>query len=210
MRTPLQELTDALAPVARSVMLEHFTPNCCVATCRVLRRVFQHFDYDAEPVPCFVYAFNAAMVKLLSTGIRFPEDQKERSRFFALFGAWGVGIIPASSAGNEKTHFGGHVVLRVNRLLIDASLQQVDRPEMKLHVPALIAAEPAQEFFLPAHGQRFEHNLRSGTQIVYQRSANYSFRFAPDWQRKGSPYVDAISKIINETKARLGERRAYG
>jgi hypothetical protein len=203
----LPELLTALAPVVRPAMLEHFAPNCCIATCRTLRRALQHFGYEPEPIPCFVFLYNAAMVKLLAAGMQFPDDRRERTRLFELFGAWGVGILPESGdlVSARGGGYGGHVVLRVRRLLVDASIQQVERPDKKLFPPTFITCEPADEFFA-FPGRRHELVLQDESHLVYQRSADYSFRYGSDWQRQGSPYVEVLSKIIRETKARLEER----
>lgn len=203
----LPALLDALAPVVRPAMLEEFTGNCCIATCRILRRVFERFGYDAQPVPCAVYIYNAAMMKLLATGMRMPADLKERSRFFELIGAWGVGIVPESATIKKERVFGGHVVLIVEGMLVDASLAQVNRPDKKLMMPSFLAFEPSSRFLSKPWGQKMEVELESGDAITYERITDYSFRTAGDWLRSGQPYSDVLKKIVRETRERLGSDR---
>jgi hypothetical protein len=199
----LLDLIEALTPVVRIVMREKYDSNCCIATCGVLRRALQHFGYESEPMPCTVGVFNAAMVKLLKTGMRFPEDYEERLRLASLFGAWGVGLVPVSAPMGNHSGFGGHVVLRVQQTVIDASIEQAQRPDKNMTLPPLLAFELGCEFLLQPRGQRFECLLPDGVNIIYERSTDYSFRFATDWQRTGSPYVETLSKVVRETRARL-------
>jgi hypothetical protein len=200
-------LLDALSPVVRPAMLEEFTGNCSIATCRVLRRVFARFGYDAVPMPCAVYIYNAAMMKLFDNGMRIPEDMKERRRFLDLIGAWGVGIVPESARISETPGFGGHVVLSVERMLIDASLQQVNRPDKNLMLPAFLAFEPTPRFLGEPRGQEIAVTLNSGDAITYKRITDYSFRTAGDWLRDGQPYSDVLKKIVRETRERLDSGR---
>jgi len=200
----LLDLIDALAPVVRRAMLGKFTSNCCIATCRVLRRAFQHFGYEPEVLPVSVYIYNSAMARLLLAGIPFPEDARDKQRFFAISGAWGVGILPSSSGVSRYPAFGGHLVLRVGRTLIDASIEQAQRPAKSIMLPQLLSVDPEPAFFRgPAAGQKAECTLSNGVVVVYERLYDYSFRSSPDWKRVGTPYVEILHKIIVETKQML-------
>jgi len=203
----------------RQAMLKEFTPDCCIATCRVLHQVFESFGYYADAVPVDVYIFNAPMAALLRDGVEIPtDDPVARRKLFDATGAWGVGITRLSADVGAPVvggRYGGHLVLRVMNTLIDASLQQADRPQYGIALPSLIAFSPdVQAFFT----QKRTGDKRCGIsvnrcEIIYQRMKDYSFRRSPDWLRSGSPYTDVIRSIVMQAENRLNhhaEERAYG
>jgi hypothetical protein len=56
---PLPTLLEEMTPIVRSTMLETFRPDCCVATCKILREVFADYGYRAREVPVTVQILNA-------------------------------------------------------------------------------------------------------------------------------------------------------
>jgi hypothetical protein len=198
-RPALPELIDALTPVVRPSMREAFDPDCCIATCRILRRVFARFGYAAEALPCAVSVSNPAMTEYLASGGYLPDDDEELLRLCERLGAWRIGMKPIP----QRTGFQGHVVLRVEHMLVDASLDQVDRPAKKIFMPPLLAFEPFDAFWAKPgeHGGEVRVN---GCSVVYQPLSDYSFRTTPGWLREGWPCTDVFKKIVGETRTRLG------
>ena len=196
----------------RQAMLREFTPDCCIATCRVLGRVFESFEYYAEAVPVSVYIFNAQMASLLTTGAPIPDEPFARRKLFDSTGAWSVGITRKSADVNPDViggRYGGHLVLRVMNTLVDASLQQADRPQYGIVLPALIAFSPQKPVFFTHRrtgGKRCGISV-NGCEIVYERIKDYSFSNSPDWLRTGPPNSDVIRKIINEVENRMNHYR---
>lgn len=192
---------DAMQPVVRREMLKEFTPDCCIATTRVLKRALAVFGIEAEPVAVGVRIYNAAMRRLLNRA-PLPTDPRKKERLLALTGAWGIGICPH---GNEE-RFGGHLVLRVGSLLVDASLQQAERPNKGILLDPLVVAKPHPAFFAPKqYGEEFGIDIH-GCLVVYERIRDESFRRAPDWLRTGSPYTDVLRGIVSATKERLNQQ----
>jgi hypothetical protein len=211
-RPPLPVLLAALKPVVRTEMLKQFTPDCCIATCRILQHVFTFFGYKSEPLPVSAYIYNKAMVDLLCTGVELPTEPPARRELFDRTGAWGIGITQQSAdigAPVPGRRFGGHVVLRVMNTLVDASLQQADRPDKGIALPPMLAFSPKEPVFFSQkrfRGKRCGVGV-NGCEIVYERLSDYSFRQAPDWTRKGQPYGQVTHSIVMRTSARL--QQAY-
>jgi hypothetical protein len=191
----LKDLIERLAPVVRPAILEIATPDSCIVTAAILRRVFQFYGYESQVIPTAVYIYNAQMVKLLGSGAKFPESTDERRKLFALTGAWGIGITPESKVASGGHGFGGHLVLRVGNAMIDASLQQADRPHRGIHIPPFIAVESSG---LTEYRPR--EVWLGDTLVVYRRIDDFSFKKAPDWQRRTSPFPETVSKIIRQVE----------
>jgi hypothetical protein len=210
-RPPLNPLIESMSPVARKVMLQYFTPDCCIATCRVLRSAFGIFGYLSDAVPVSVFIFNRNMATLLRDGVVIPTEMEQRRKLLDKHGAWSVGITKRSATVGSTVpegRFGGHLVLRVMNTLVDGSLQQANRPQHKIVLPPLIAFTPDKPVFFT---QKRTRGKRCGVtvndcEVVYQRLGDYSFRTAPDWIRVGSPYDIAVRRIVAETSERLQER----
>lgn len=214
-RPPLPILLAALKPVVRPEMLKEFTPDCCIATCRILQHVFNFFGYKSEPLPVSAYIYNKAMVDLLATGVELPTEQPARRELFDRTGAWGIGITQQSAevgAPVPGRRFGGHLVLRVMNTLVDASLQQADRPQHGIILPPFIAFSPSEPIFFTrrrGRGKRCGAGIPNGCEIVYERLSDYSFRSAPDWTRRGPPYGQVIHSIVEQTVQRLRTRHGH-
>lgn len=211
-RPALDDLVAALAPIVRPVMLRHFVPNCCVATCSVLRRVFDHYGYASEALPVTVFVFNAKMVEALKNNTVPEVGDPRRALWFKITGAHGIGIMPESatlSALKGVDAFGGHLVLRVRDLLVDASIAQASRPALQINLPLLVATTATDDFM---RGKLLAVNVH-GCAVQYHRLNNYSFRTAPDW-RERARFVEPLREILaqlersnelaNTSKSRVG------
>jgi hypothetical protein len=205
----LETLLHALAPIVRPAMLETYQSNCCVATCKILLRVFAQYGYKARPVAVAVGVYNREMVKLMDAGVAFPEDKEERLALFNRTGAWGVGIMAGDHA--EPNSFGGHLILNVNGLLVDGSLQQAERPQYQMPLPPLLWCRPEPGFFAErVKRQRSRGNVVMDGHtmlVVYQRIANDGFRQGRDWS--DTPHsIDTYLKILSRLSKRLYHRTA--
>jgi hypothetical protein len=200
----LRELIARLAPVVWPALREEYTPDCCIAAAAILKRVFALYGYASEAMPVTVRIYNAAMLKLISNGRPLPDDHAALQRLFNLTGAWGLGILPESARtdipitfASERAalggRFGGHLVLRVREYIIDAALGQADRPHKQIHIPSLICGQVFPEFM--AGNAPLELNVR-GCMVSYGRLNDYTFRSAPDWRRRATPFPETVHKII--------------
>jgi len=200
---PLLELIERLAPVAYPALCEEYLPTCCIAAAAILTRVFREYGYRAEVIPATVRIYNAGMVKLLRDRVRIPDDEERREMFFELHKAWGVGIVPASakvSALQDRRGggYGGHLLLRVNRFLIDPTIRQAERPDKDINLPDMLYYPHAEEF---AQSGRLAVEV-NGCHVFYDRIDDMSYRSAPDWNRRSTPYPETVQKIIQRITAK--------
>jgi hypothetical protein len=206
----LKEIVDSLAPVVYPALREEYTRDCCIAAAAILTRVFDEYGYRAEVVPVTVHIFNAAMVSLINKG-PLPDDETQRHMLFDLTGAHGVGIVPASATLSAASRvrgggYGGHLLLRVENWLIDATIRQAERLEKKMPLPNMIAVDRADQ--LERNGRL---NLSVGScELVYARIHDQSYRTAPDWTRRSTPYPETVRKILaRATQGELHARHAH-
>lgn len=206
-KPPLSTLLCALEPVVRPVMLRHYSPDCCIATTRALRDVFKHFGYDAYPVAVSVAIVNARMARILKEHIHIPVDYCERLAFFEREDAWGLGIgIGDPLPGYGPAHgFDGHLVLRVMQTLVDASLQQADRPQKGISLGSLIAYEPGREFFRDHINRPESRVIVNGCELTYRCTFDASYRQSPDWNAREELIVMLRKTIVDKTVARLND-----
>jgi hypothetical protein len=195
------DLLRRLDGVAWGALREEYTPDCCIAACAVLRRVFDYYGHTAEPVPCNVYIFNAVCARLLERcGV--PSNAEARRKLYALTGAHSVGITEESEFAGAPVkggRFGGHLVLRVRDALVDATLKQADRPAHKIMLPDFLTLRNAPRNF--AGDRRIELTV-NGCWLVYDESNNQKFRHAPDWLRRTTPYPETVRRIIERVEAK--------
>jgi hypothetical protein len=201
----LLQLLARLRPIVRKRMLEQYVPNCCVATCRVLRHVLRHYTYVSRPAPVFMYVYNAAMASLLQAGLAFPEDPAERSAFLAAHQAWGIGITKESPG-----EFAGHLVLLAplddELVLIDGSIAQASRPQYKIELPEMLVT-----FVPPSFARGGKVSLRSpeGVVVTYERFLDSSWQWSPDW-RLADRHNDAIRLILSDLEKSLDKAANAG
>jgi hypothetical protein len=194
----LPALFEAMSPIVRPTMLESFSPDCCIATCRVLRDVFAEYGYRAEAIPVTVQVLNGPMQALLELG-PLPDDRAERIALFNKTGAWGVGI------GGDKPlapgKYCGHLVLNVHRYLVDASIDQVSRPEHNMALPPLIAFPAPPGFFAAKPKGQGVSGMIGETLIAYKRLRDDSYRTGRGWREAHTETRLRIMRLLRERLA---------
>lgn len=193
----LEDLLARLGPVAYPTLREEYTPDCCIAAAAILLRVFEHYGYKAQVVPVTVQVYNAAMIKLLKGNTRLPEDPLRRELLFEVTGAWGVGIVPASAVlsylrNRTEGGYGGHLLLRVEQYLVDATIAQVNRPDKQMVMPQLLVSPYAADL-LREGSLAIEANECT---VVYRLSSDESYQTAIDWKRRVSPVPETLKRIL--------------
>jgi hypothetical protein len=207
--TPLTDLLETLKPIVRPLMLRHFTANCCIATSRMLRDIFEHYGYRARAVPTTVEILNAAMLRLLDSGEAFPEDRDERIAFFGERGnAWGVGIQPSETM--KQSAFGGHLVLSVNGLLVDGSLSQANRPEKQIELPSLLWFRPEQSFFATKPKRQLTAGMIGECGMRYRRLDDETYRTSPNWRQRHAGVPEVYAQIVTLAELALDRKRRNG
>lgn len=153
-------------------------------------------------MPVAVYVYNAAMQHLMANGKEIPDDRAQRRLLFDLTGAWGVGIVPASAALSALGDvpyggYGGHLILCVGEFTVDTTIQQTQRPDKGILLPPMLSTQFAAE--LMSAGRLI---LEVGDcKVIYDRIADESYRDAPDWKRRSTPYPETVRKIIARVEA---------
>jgi hypothetical protein len=201
----LAALLDRLADVAYPALRERYRADCCVAAAAILKRVFEVYGFKSEVIPVAVEIYNAQMDKLLRQGTRLPEDRERREMFFDLTGAWSVGLMPSGPAPlaiNDQRGggFGGHLILHVEDCLIDATIKQADRPHKQIVLPELVVTEAAH---LVSDGVM--HLRVNDCAVVYRRIDDHSYRSAPDWRRRTTPFPETVRTILAKIRGGTNE-----
>jgi hypothetical protein len=199
----LPDLIRSLGPVAYATLLEAYRPDCCIAAAAILTRVFAEYGYRAEPVSVSLEVYNAAMMKLLEKGVEIPptSEPERRAMLFDLTGAWGVGVIPGLNRDlRGRPGYAGHLVLRVKQYLVDATIQQAQRPQKQIVLPALLATPHAEQLLRQGRVTL----AVNGCAVRYARIDDQSYRVAPDWQRRSKPYPETVRKILARLEDQAG------
>jgi hypothetical protein len=193
----LDRLLDTLAPIVRDEILKDFAPDCCIATAAILGRVFRHFHFDTTPIPVYVNIFNAAYLKLRRMGVPFPDDPAELRELMDRTGASAVTIAESGHPGKWP----GHMLVLVQDVLVDASLDFCNRPEHSITIPPFMTT-PARPTFLKYRSQLA--STVNACEIVYRRSHDYSWRSAPDWtnESRARRAVNAIIGRVDSSRRR--------
>jgi hypothetical protein len=191
----LTALLDRLAPVVWPTLRERYRADCCVAAAAILKQVFAKHGFSAEVVPVTVEIFNAAMDRLLRKA-PLPDNREQREKLLDITGAWSVGILPPGPAplairDARGGGYGGHLALHVEDVIIDAAIRQADRPHKGIVMPDMLVTEAKD---LLAEGAAY---LRvNDCTIVYRRIDDHSYRSAPDWNRRTTPYPETLRGIL--------------
>lgn len=202
----IDELLNRIAPIFWETLLEAYRPDCCIAACSYLKKIFNLYGYTAEPLPVSVAVFNAEAAHLLHHN-RIPEDFNSRKRLYQITGAWSVGIIAENTctdvpitSGGKGGAFHGHLILRVNNtLLIDGSLKQADRPQHRIVLPPLIVIRNVPDEFWRAE-QRAVAEVNNCF-VSYEQIHNDRYLSAPDWTRTFPKVLNKIISRIEHTAA---------
>lgn len=195
MNCRLSDLLDRLAPVVREEIRRDFLPNCCIATAAILRRVFRHFRFMSSPVPVEVVVRNPRMVELYRRG-NVPGGDLDL--WFRATGAYSVGAVRESFGG-----FAGHLVTQVQDVLVDASLDQCNRPDHGIELPSFMVTNIAPGFEMG----RSQAGIVNGCEVLMSRlRGDSTWRTAPDWTNEDRARR-AVNAIIE--RVRSGERTDF-
>ena len=197
-KIPLSTLLAALEPVVRPIMLQYCTPDCCIETSRALCRVFNHFGYNAHEVAVSVTVCNADFVRFLEERALGHDDVASTLMATAKCINIGAGEpLPKDHPGLD-----GHLVVRVDQMLVDASLQQADRPNHGIELENLIVFKPGRAFFrdscCPAASI-----VANGCTVTYRHKFDSSYRQTPAWTARENLFSEITNRIVCETTDRL-------
>jgi hypothetical protein len=188
-----------LVEVARQEILKDFRPDSCIASTHTVIRVLKHFGWVYEPVVVQAHIFSPAFVKVVAAGNLPPKDGNLHF-WCEQQGAWSIGL--GLGEGPEDRHkWPGHLVAvnPVSRVMIDASLNQCDRPQYDIHLPPVFSSLVTEDFLLGLGEVAYDIN---GCAVKYVRVKEPApFKHSPDWRdhKRVKRAVKAIIKHIEES-----------
>lgn len=173
-----------LLHVARREILQDFRPDSCIASTRVACDVLAYFGIEARPLVVRAAYYNRQAAEHAARIGRLPESPEETVAWSEEDGSWGIGIGYGGEAEQDPEKWAGHLVaIAGDRLLIDLSLDQADRPQHDIKFVPLsfrLSAEEQTMFLQPeGHIVRF---YRGGILFYTAFPADRSFEDSPNWR----------------------------
>jgi len=182
--------------VAKSTFRRWFPDDSCIYCTKVLFEVFRALGIAAEAVAVRVRIYSPGFVSRFHREGRMPESAEEAHSWHSEPGVWSVGIGYGGGGVVPKHKWPGHLVLRSGSTLIDATLDQINRPEHGIVMPDMLRLAPVPEAFW-----RAEDLLSAeinGCQVVYEaRPRNNSYVGSPAWSGQ-SHCGDAVGVVAAE------------
>lgn len=174
------KILDVVKTHARAEILKSFRTDSCIATTRLICRLFRHYGIACEPLPVRAHIYN----KSFQDNVRdnpwamSPEafrDWCERT------GAWSVGLGVPNSGEDIVGHYIAY--LPDKKLLIDASIDQASRPHKGIHIDETLIF-PAEPEFLEGK-EPAVLTSDEGVSVMYTAHLeNKSYKQSPDWLDK--------------------------
>lgn len=168
----------------RLAVLETHRPDSCVATTGALCDYLGGLGIPARPLAVGAMLINDIFYDRVRVLGRFPENARERDECFRA-GGWTVGIGYGGTDAAGDPGIGAHLVaiaeLGGECWLVDASLDQADRPDRGIRAGVVI--RPADRDFLAGIG-RVEARLIAGRVLYEARPGERGYEAAPDWSEE--------------------------
>lgn len=187
----LQVILKVIARVGRIAILQDFRKDSCIASTRVMTRVLDHYGFHAEPKHVKVIIFNKVMLEYWNKGQVPNRETQEFRDFCDSTGAWSVGL-GYEQPGQKPV---GHVVavLPEEMIMIDASLDQANRPHKSIELPCPFITGIGSQFL--AGESVSEYQCPEGVVRYIPDFENQTYKESLDWlvlQRTDR----AVSRIV--------------
>jgi hypothetical protein len=177
---PTQPFLPRLAEVTREELQvgTRYRPDCCIAATRALIDVLDYFRLTARPLSVIATVFNPVMCERIERDAMPTLEEAERDWF-----PHGCYSLAVGLGDPEPGKWPGHLVLNLeDRVLIDLTLDQANRPQHGILLPMPILA-PLSPGFLTEEGQMV--GLVNGCRVVYEaRPFDRSFERSKDWTHR--------------------------
>lgn len=136
------ETIRVFAEIARPIIRASYGPNSCIASTRIVIDVLTRFGLQVQPVSVMAEVWNRAYHECRIRAGRQVQSQEELDRWMATAGAC-VGRVGTDVPGE----WSGHVVaIAGRRVLVDAAIDQANRPEWDIIVPGVLVTECGDGF----------------------------------------------------------------
>lgn len=155
-----------------------YRPDCCIAATAILIDVLDYFRLTARPLSVIATVFNPAMSGRIEREGMPTLEEAERDWFPNGCYSLAVGI-----GDPEPGKWPGHLVANLaDKVLIDLTLDQADRPQHGIVLPMPVVA-PFPPELLTEDGQMA--GMVNGCRVVYEaRPADRSFERSNDWRSR--------------------------
>ena len=135
---PARPLLPRLCEVVRDEMRigSLYRPDCCIAATAILIDVLDYFRLNARPLSVIATVFNPAMSERIEREGMPTLEEAERDWF-----PYGCYSLAVGVGDPEAGKWPGHLVANLaDRVLIDLTLDQADRPQHGIVLPMPIIA----------------------------------------------------------------------
>ena len=208
MTTELEALLERMKPMARDQIVRVLGhSNTCIPTCRVLQAVLGHFKFQSFPVATEVTACNpmyAEMIMSLGGRDAAVEPTPDQLKAWQDKGAWAVAISGrTASAGVPMATQGwdGHLVLRVEDILLDGSIEMCGNATKNLILPKLLWVAVDSDWD-KANGL-VGVTLENGCEVSYEKLNDTSWQESTYWKSETEPYKSTTRKIVEAIVTRV-------
>lgn len=179
-------LIRRFAEAARPILLDHFTPNCCIGATAVTIKVFRALGVKAQPLTCRLLCFNSSFIARAEAAGHLPHTPDEIKDFVADGVSWSVGTGLTDSVGHLVA------ILPDHNLLIDSSIEQINRPLKNIVYPPVLILETTRAFCL---GRSKAHFHSESGLLIYEPFHVRRWRNAPDWI-DSTRHAEPVQKIL--------------
>jgi hypothetical protein len=141
-----------------------YRPDCCIAATAILIDLLDHFRLTARPLSVIATVFNPAMSERIDREGLPTLEEAERDWF-----PHGCYCLAVGVGDPQPGKWPGHLVANLaEKVLIDLTLDQADRPQYGILLPMPIVA-PFPPEFLTEDGQMV--GMVNGCRVVYEARA---------------------------------------
>jgi hypothetical protein len=199
--------------VAKAALRRRFREDSCINSTRVLFDVYRAVGIPAEAVSVRTRIYSPGFVERVHREGRMPKTPEELQSWTSEPGVWSVGI--GYGIGHGKNKWPGHLVLRSGSHLIDATIDQANRPQHGIVMPAmLLLAQVPEAFWRGEEPLAAEIN---DCHILYEARPNdNSYLGSPAWsgrshrgrRRRGVGSIPGIEGSGEHTGGKAANRRA--
>jgi len=182
----------------------------CIPTCRVLQAVLKYLSFESYPVETEVSVCNKIQAEIFrSMGGReqvihaTSEQQKE----WTDRGAWATAIGPGVARAGLPVRTGGwdgHLVLRVEDVLLDGSIEMLNDPARGLSLPKLLWTPVDAEWDTATRYATVP--MPNGCEVVYGKLNDDTWRYTPYWKAETEPYKTMQSKMVEAILAKVKQQ----
>lgn len=199
-----------LAEVAgrvRGAVRGRYAPDTCILTAAALLDVLTQAGIVAHPLTCGVMVVNRAYGERVEREGRFPQGREEVARWQAECGAHSVGVGYGLDPIKVRPGWDGHLVVVATdregrRYLVDAALDQCDRPQHAIVAGIVVADAPARWL---AGREPLLVRLAEGLARYEARRRDTSYTASKDWAepvRRARVVADALRLAQQEGAGR--------